>query len=141
MEGVKHGCKDSIYRVATKIDGFMSYGYWHGDILYPKYKCNKCGVEGIAPEIGSYNIMEDWLSFYKTSLIGYKSRNIKIAEECDVLYCIVPYNWDNFNMQPPYDDYSWCRHCKVWKHPTNGGCWTLKKAKKLGKETHLVVIE
>ena len=72
--------------------------------------------------------------------MGYKSRNIKIAKDCDILYCIVPYNWDNFNMRPPYDDYSWCRHCKVWRHPTNGGCWTMNYAKKIGKDTHLIVV-
>ena len=72
-----------------------------------------------------------WWNFH------YKPRNIQIAEACNVLYCIVP-----------KDKTKICRHC--WKeastvliseHPTNGGCWTAKYAKKLGKEVHLVVIE
>lgn len=49
---------------------------------------------------------------------GYKSRNIQIAEECDVLYCIDPKN-------------------RKW----SGGRWTMNYAKKLGKEVHLVLIE
>ena len=68
------------------------------------------------------------------TLIGYKSRNIKIAETCDVLYCIVPYYYTS--MFPTY-----CKHCNIIGHPSNGGCWTMKYAKKLGRETHLVVIE
>jgi hypothetical protein len=49
---------------------------------------------------------------------GYKTRNIEIAETCDVLYCIDPKGRD-------------------W----SGGRWTMEYAKKLGKETHLVEIE
>lgn len=49
---------------------------------------------------------------------GYKSRNIEMAEACDVLYCIDPKG-------------------RKW----SGGRWTLTYAKKLGKETHLIEIE
>ena len=69
------------------------------------------------------------------TLMGYKSRNIKIAETCDVLYCIVPFN-DKIQhtcMQHKIMEYPY--------HPQNGGCWTMKYTKKLGKETHLVVVE
>lgn len=51
-------------------------------------------------------------------LNGYRSRNIQIAKACDVLYCIEPKG-----------------------NPSRGGRWTMNKAKKLGKEIHLVVIE
>ena len=61
---------------------------------------------------------------------GYKTRNIQIAEACDVLYCLVP-----------LDKEKYCVHCNKEHHPTNGGCWTLRHAAKLGKETHLVVID
>jgi len=46
--------------------------------------------------------------------IGYKTRNERIAQECDVLYCIDPAsrNW-------------------------SGGRWTMKRADFYGKETHL----
>lgn len=66
-------------------------------------------------------------------LMGYKSRNIKIAETCDILYCIVPSISRIFN--------GICYHCKKDGHPNNGGCWTMKYTKKLGKETYLVVIQ
>ena len=60
---------------------------------------------------------------------GYRSRNIQIAKVCDVLYCIVP-----------HIPSATCRHCKIEGHPTNGGCWTMKYAEKLGKEVHLEVV-
>jgi len=64
------------------------------------------------------------------TLRGYKSRNIQIAEACDVLYCITPKS-----------ETAYCRHCKVYGHIQSGGCWTLKKTKELGKSTFMVVIE
>lgn len=78
----------------------------------------------------------------ETKLKGYRSRNMQIAEACDVLYCIVP----KTGKDEPVIEGTWkltpyCKHCMRYGHPTNGGCWTLKKAKELGKETHLVVIE
>jgi len=48
---------------------------------------------------------------------GYKQRNIQIAEECDILYCIDPKERD-------------------W----SGGRWTMNYAEKLGKETHLILL-
>ena len=67
----------------------------------------------------------------------FKPRNIDMAKVCDVCYCIIP-----------KDKTKICRYC--WKeastvlvseHPTNGCCWTMKYAKELKKETHLIVIE
>lgn len=79
---------------------------------------------------------------------GYRSRNIQIAEACDVLYCIVPktanVDEERGDLKEYYsttDKKRGCIHCKILGHPTNGGCWTLSYAKRLGKETYLVVIE
>lgn len=49
---------------------------------------------------------------------GFKTRNLEIVEDCDVLYCI----------DPAWRDWS-------------GGRWTMQEAEKLGKEVHLVLIE
>ena len=68
--------------------------------------------------------------------IGYKSRNILIAKTCDILYCIVPQR--SYNIEG--NEIFYCTHCQTYGHPTNGGCWTLRYAKKLNKENHLVVI-
>ena len=57
---------------------------------------------------------------------GFKTRNIQIAENCDVLYCFPAGTRDKK-----------CYHCDL-DHQVGGGCWTMKKAKKLGKETKLI---
>lgn len=49
---------------------------------------------------------------------GFKERNDEIARGCDVCYCI----------DPAWRDWS-------------GGRYTMNEAKKLGKETHLILIE
>lgn len=90
-------------------------------------------VEGIYPDIPS--------EFLK----GYRSRNIQIAKASDVVYCIVPkvklpVGFDITKPETMSKKFA-CYHCHKVGHPTNGGCWTMIWAKKLGKETHLVVIE
>jgi len=74
---------------------------------------------------------------------GYKSRNIQIAEACDILYCIVPKRYHGilkYKRLPSYKDLH-CIHCNVDGHPTNGGCWTMNYTKKLGKKVFLIEIE
>lgn len=71
----------------------------------------------------------------------YKPRNIGMAKSCDVLYCIVPKMPKGDQEYCSEYSQSYCRHCNEWGHPTNGGCWTMKYAKSIGKETHLVIIE
>jgi hypothetical protein len=74
--------------------------------------------------------------------IGYKSRNIKISKKSDYLFCVVPNVLIGFNAIP-FNPKCYCKHCEIWKHPTNGGCWTLSYYQnKLHKENgNLVVIE
>jgi hypothetical protein len=63
---------------------------------------------------------------------GYRARNIEMATIGYVGYCIVP-----------FVDGERCIHHDnpQFNHPQNGGCFTTKEMNKLGKETHLVVIE
>jgi len=78
-------------------------------------------------------------------LNGFRSRDIRMAEVCNVLYCIVPRTVSELHQCNTLTQKSnrnhFCIHCGLFGHPTNGGCWTMKKAKQLGKEVHLVVIE
>ncbi len=59
--------------------------------------------------------------------IGFKARNLQIAEDCDELYCFPTYL---FNTS--------CYHCPSEKHQAGGGCWTAKKAKEKGKEVKVI---
>lgn len=69
---------------------------------------------------------------------GYKPRNMCIAQASDKIVCItvreLPSNYKG--MRFPY-----CYHCDTDKHVKSGGCWTVKYAKKLGKQTEIIVIE
>jgi len=137
------GCYDSEYIFPAEVHG------WND-----KKICSKCyDIQGA--KIDQWIADEKWcywhgqncqdkgkeitLDMFVTKM-GYRSRNIKIAEACDVLYCIVPKVMVGFNVVP-YNRKCYCTHCGEWGHPNNGGCWTMKYAKKIGKETHLVVID
>jgi len=62
----------------------------------------------------------------KEGKTGFRYRNLKIAGDCDVLYCIPIALRDKR-----------CYHCDA-DHQVGGGCWTMWQARKLGKETHLI---
>lgn len=59
--------------------------------------------------------------------IGYRTRNIQIAERCDILYCLPC----NFKGKP-------CKHCGTDLHQNSGACWTMKRAKDIKKQTFLI---
>lgn len=125
--------------------------YDYSDIVFVSGHCPKGGVdvwaEEIADQLGikkeiyfaEVNQWEDkgfvasnnWVGEQDIELKGYRSRNIEIAVACTILYCIVPRLTGRYS----------CVHCGRDNHPTNGGCWTRKYANKIGKETHLVLIE
>jgi hypothetical protein len=65
---------------------------------------------------------------------GYRPRNILIAEDSDLVICIVVNRLpkDYKGMKFPY-----CYHCHTMEHVKSGGCWTMQYAKKLGKDTDL----
>lgn len=58
---------------------------------------------------------------------GYKIRNLKIAQECDILYCLPT----KLKIEP-------CYHYNTTDHERSGACWTLKQAKILRKKTFLI---
>lgn len=59
---------------------------------------------------------------------GYKARNIDIARSVDILYAFASKH-----------DTTYCYHCKLDAHIPSGGCFTLKKARELGKDAHLIL--
>jgi hypothetical protein len=69
---------------------------------------------------------------------GYKPRNMKIGEVSDVVYCItlaeLPVAFEGMR-------FDFCYHCGTKDHVKSGGCWTVKYAKRLGKEGAVHVIE
>jgi len=72
---------------------------------------------------GQIHTLDTWICLGEGSSMfdyvkGYRERNIEIAKACDVLYCIEPKG-----------------------NPSRGGRYTMKYARELGKEVHLLVIE
>jgi len=68
---------------------------------------------------------------------GYKPRNLEIARASDVVVCItvrtLPEHYTGMRFRL-------CYHCGTDSHVKSGGCWTMKQAAKMGKETKLVVL-
>lgn len=62
---------------------------------------------------------------------GYKERNIKIAEECHIIYCVsIPiHNTECYHHKTP----------PPLKHEKTAGCWTLNRVREMGKECFLLV--
>jgi len=71
---------------------------------------------------------------------GYKERNIMIAKTSDIVHCIVTrtYPKEYSGMK-----FKWCYHHKPPRddHVKSGGCWTMKEAKRRGKEISLIIVD
>ncbi len=85
------------------------------DIKYPEIN----QFEDVEKPTMLSKIYPDETCHYNTKKMkGYKSRNIEVAEMCDVLYCLDPKG-------------------RKW----SGGMWAMNYAKNIGKETHHIIIE
>jgi len=92
------------------------------------------GVDSIAEELAKQMgipttifrpEVEEWDP--TSGMIGYKSRNLQIVNECDELYCF-----------PCAIRDTPCYHCKTGKHQVSGACWTMHRAMTAGKPIHLI---
>jgi hypothetical protein len=137
----KRMAKDTIHFLlftdAILVSGHCPKG---GVDIWAEEIADNLGIQKIifAPEVNQWEDPPDGPQ--GESFVGYKTRNMMIAQTCDVLYCIVPHNNVGFNIIP-YNPVCYCKHCEIWGHPTNGGCWTMKYANKIGKETHLEIFK
>lgn len=62
--------------------------------------------------------------------IGYKLRNLKIANECDELHCF----------SVPVHDMKCYHHDEPQEHEKTAGCYVVKLCIAMKKPTHLIVI-
>lgn len=72
--------------------------------------------------------------------IGYKERNLQIAGYNDVVACITVKELPQDYLLDGGMRFDSCYHCGTSDHVKSGGCWTMKAAKRMGKQTELVVI-
>lgn len=68
---------------------------------------------------------------------GYSARNLKIARNADKIVCITVASYPSSYKGMKF---TMCYHCQTNKHIKSGGCWTVKKAIKLGKIGEVVVV-
>lgn len=62
--------------------------------------------------------------------IGFKTRNLEIASQCDELYCF----------SVPVRNTKCYHHETPQEHEKTAGCWTASKAHEMGKAWQLIVI-
>lgn len=74
--------------------------------------------------------------------IGYKSRNMRIAQACDEIHVIVP---EKHPSNYVGSKHVYCYHCERHGHTSNhiksAGCWTAWEAHDIGKNAYIHVIK
>ena len=98
-----------------------------GDILVSG-GCHLGGIDIWAEEISDEKGLEK-IIHYPEALRwsgGFRERNLKIAEDSDIVHCIVveQYPEDYGGMR-----FDHCYHCNTSDHIKSGGCWTAKRTK------------
>lgn len=68
---------------------------------------------------------------------GYKERNLLIARDSDVVHNIVV---DQYPARYTGMRFEYCYHCDTRAHLKSGGCWTMHRARALGKPGHLHLV-
>lgn len=100
--------------------------------------CHLGGIDIWAKEIGlDFGLKVTEFLPIQQNWTYYKHRNLLIANHSDRVICItvseLPSTYTG--MRFPY-----CYHCMTDKHVKSGGCWTVKKAKELHKDTEIFVV-
>jgi hypothetical protein len=66
---------------------------------------------------------------YGDNLTDWKDSSQMLAEDCDVFFCITTKIKKNQ-----------CHHCLDYTHERTGACYPMKLAKKMGKQTKLIIL-
>ena len=109
-----------------------------GDILVSG-GCHLGGIDVWAEEVADEMGIEKIIFYPKTRTWagGYRERNLQIAQRSDILHNIVVAEYPPLYVGMTFD---YCYHCDATDHIKSGGCWTLKKARLLGKEVRQHII-
>jgi len=140
--------KELITQIITNTDGnfpFSKEQYTFDELVIISGACPKGGVdiwteecsyendivtEICPPEINSWNDeKKKGILGYPIVKIGYRTRNLRMAKKGNLGYCIVP-----------HDPTEYCKHCKKYGHPSNGGCWTILKMRDMRKEGLIIEV-
>ena len=101
--------------------------------------CHLGGIDIWAEEKAAFNGMKAIICLPRVRSWekGYKPRNIQIAEESDIVHCLVV---DKLPSDFQGMRFEYCYHCDSNEHVKSGGCWTMHHAASLGKPVQLHVI-
>jgi hypothetical protein len=68
---------------------------------------------------------------------AYRLRNLKIVHDSDKVVCITVKE-----LPPDYTGmrFKLCYHCKTNDHVKSGGCWTMHRARLVGKQGELIIL-
>jgi len=101
--------------------------------------CHLGGVDLWAAEIGRQlgKKVVEHAPKTRSWTAGYMPRNLAIARDCTECHCftVKQFPVGYTGMKFPY-----CYHCKTNEHIKSGGCWTVKQARKMGKDGYVHVI-
>jgi len=123
--------KNLIKRLLTKKDVLVSGGCHLGGVdIWAEEWADKIANKIGENKIIHYPKIRRWNG-------GYKERNLKIANDADVVYVIVVSEYP-----PEYKGmrFKECYHCHSTSHIKSGACWTGWKADAQGKEVIWFII-
>ena len=66
---------------------------------------------------------------YGKSIYDWKESSQQLAEDCDVFFCLTTKIKKHK-----------CHHCLDYTHERTGACYPMKLAKKMGKQTKLIIL-
>ena len=106
---------------------------------YSSGHCHLGGVDILTEEIGESLGLEPFIypPMSRNWIGGYKDRNTQIASVSNEVHCITVSELPSTYKGMRFDR---CYHCDEDTHVKSGGCWTVKYAQKIGKQTFLHVI-
>jgi len=121
---ISHIVRDAIVASATS-------GNVHDPVIVSG-GCHLGGVDIWAEEYADHHGLTKIIHKPKTLSwsTGFMPRNIKIAEDSDIVHVIVVKSLPEGFRGMRFDE---CYHCHTKTHVKSGGCWTAKKAQRLGK--------
>lgn len=101
--------------------------------------CHLGGIDKWAVEIGKEMglTVREFLPATHSWASGYKPRNLLIAKHSDVVHCITV---DHLPKDFSGMRFDLCYHCGKKDHVKSGGCWTMRRAREMGKKGILHVV-
>lgn len=87
------------------------------------------GVNTLVEMFADSNAVKHEYYDYGKNMYDWKESSARLAEDCDVFFCLTTKIKKNK-----------CHHCLDYTHERTGACYPMKLAKKMGKQTKLIIL-